>query len=846
MSRSRYPNADCPTCRRQIGPDDPVESCARCETTWHARCWSEQGGCGTAGCPNGPRRLTAAPRPLPGAVAGTAGGGSTFATNSGAASPSAEIGHSASSPRRFYGRPWYAAVTVVLVAAIGLTIAVSTLATQRRQAREDLARLIEEARAAGGPRQVVASLEAYLANRPSGRVARIAATALDEAKHEVDEADFRVLRELDTGADADLDQLESALRDYLTRHPGGGHRREVENRLSQLPQDRDDQAYRRADERARAAGNDIPKQKAAWEMYLREYPDGRSAAKARASIAQLPEREDDLRLARAKQELDALVKADRLTEALLRVDRGLAELRTASRQQRLAEVGRQVEAKLEEIDAARCLQPVGSRPSDREQRLSECRLYLLCYPAGANREKIEAQIRSVLEAQHEEEVRQLRRKLDALQDNPDDALRVVAEWLRDASISASKLTDDVVRLHGARLRRLLDGSLANMKSIRLNDGTELVGTVKAENSTSIQLDLRSAGAGGPRRNRLLARTQIASIADPPARTEWERIREHWPERDSRKLTAPKTIEEVRSLRGMVAGDEYRPEWEACQVFLAALDSADRDARETAARLGFVENGGALLPGLPLGTAASGQHDRRQVLERSAASFRPKATTTAQGFLSRLPNTYEFTLYSTGLDVPVKWSLGGCSTDLQPTDAGELVGSARFRFPLTLSRDGSLALPDSVAERVDREIGEINRQIEFEIEYEVRAVPSRARGIGVQLENRGDDVVVKSVVSGTPAEAAGILAGDRLCRVGDEWVEAGQRADSVAARFTVSGRSVSLVVVRQDRRFLVDVELREFDSVSYQARDRLDVRVDMLGKRVSGHDWSEWTTMELSP
>ncbi len=184
--------------------------------------------------------------------------------------------------------------------------------------------------------------------------------------------------------------------------------------------------------------------------------------------------------------------------------------------------------------------------------------------------------------------------------------------------------------------------------------------------------------------------------------------------------------------------------------------------------------------------------------------------------------------------------------MQPTDAGELAGSARFRFPLTVSRDGSLALPDSVAERVDREIGEINRQIEFEIEYEVRAVPSRARGIGVQLENRGDDVVVKSVVSGTPAEAAGILAGDRLCRVGDEWVEARQRADSVAARFTVSGRSVSLVVVRQDRRFLVDVELREFDSVSYQARDRLDVRVDMLGKRVSGHDWSEWTTMELSP
>lgn len=842
MSRSRYPNANCPTCRRPIGPDDAVESCARCESSWHAWCWRDQGGCGTAGCPSGSRSWAREPRPNREAAAATSVAGAAAGAGSHVeSSPAGPLSHAARR-HRLSARPWYVAFTVVLAAAVVLTIAISTVATQRRQAKAELERLIEEARAAGGPERVAATLEDYLADPPRGRVATIASAALAEAKREIDEADFRQLRDIDTGPDTDLDRLEATLRGYLAKHPEGAHRQEVENRLSAIPQDRDDQAYRRASEQSRVASDDISKQKVAWEAYLRDYPNGRSAARARASIAGLPEREDDVRLARLKKEVDALVKADRLTEALLCVDRGLTELRTSSRRQALDKIGQQVEARLEHVDAARCLQPAGPSPSDREQRLRECRLYLLCYPVGDNREKVSAQIGSILEAQREDVFRQLRRRLDALQENPDEALRIIAESLRDGSIPLSTVADEITRLHGRRLRRSLDASLAGLKTVLLNDGTELVGTVKSENSTTIQLDLRAAEGSSARKSRLLVRAQIASISDPPPMTEWQRIREHWPDANAQKLTKPAFVSGIRVLRNLVTADQYRPEWEACQVVLAALDPSDQDARETATRLGFVETNGALLPVVPPKLIGSGHDDRRQVLERFAAVFRPNASTAAQGFLSRLPSTYEFTLYSTSLDVPVRWSVGGCSTELQPTDAGEALGALKFRFPLTLSRDASLDLPETVAERVDREIQNVNRQVEFEIEHEVRAISSRSRGIGVKLKNRGDDVIVDHVVPDTPADRAGLLVGDRLCRVGDEWIELGQQADAVAARFAVSASSISLIVMRQDRRFLVEVDLREFETTSYQARDRLNVRVDVLGKRIAGRDWSEWTTI----
>lgn len=846
MSRSRYPNSNCPTCRRPIGPDDAVESCARCESSWHAWCWRDQGGCGTAGCPNGSRSSATKPRPSREAAAATsvaveaAGAGSHVESSPAGPLPRAARRHKVSA------RPWYVASTVVLAGAVLLTIVISTVATQRRQAKADLERLIEEARAAGGPERVAATLEDYLADPPRGRVATIASAALAEAKREIDEADFRQLHEIDTGPDTDLARLEATLQGYLAKHPGGTHRQEVENRLRAIPQDRDDQAYRRASEQTRVAGDDISRQKAAWEAYLRDYPNGRNAAKARASIAGLPEREDDLRLARLKKEVDALVKADRLTEALLRVDRGLAELRTSSRRQALAKIGQQVEATLEHVDAARCLQPAGPSPLDREQRLRECRLYLLCYPAGDNREKVSAQIGSILEAQREDGVRQLRRRLDALQENPDAALRIIAESLRDGSIPLSAVADEIIRLHGARLQRSLDASLAGLKTILLNDGTELVGTVKSENSTTVQLELRVAAGSSIRKSRLLVRNQIASISEPPPKTEWERIRERWPKANAQKLANSTFLAGIRKLRSIVTADDYRPEWEACQIFLAALDPSDQDARETAARLGLVETNGALLPAVAPRLTASGHDNRRQMLERLAPSFRAKASTAAQSFLPRLPSTYEFTLYSTKLDVPVEWNLGGCSAELLPADAGEAVGSIKFRFPLTLSRDASLALPESVAERVDREIQDVNRQIEFEIEHEVQAISSRARGIGVKLKNRGDEVIVGEVVPDTPADGAGLLVGDRLCRVGDEWVELGQQADAVAARFAVSAGSISLIVMRQDRRFLVDVELREFETTSYQARDRLNVRVDVLGKRIAGREWSEWSTINGAP
>ena len=93
----------------------------------------------------------------------------------------------------------------------------------------------------------------------------------------------------------------------------------------------------------------------------------------------------------------------------------------------------------------------------------------------------------------------------------------------------------------------------------------------------------------------------------------------------------------------------------------------------------------------------------------------------------------------------------------------------------------------------------------EAEESREAVSSTYVGIGVRLEEKDDEIVVKTAMDGSPAEKAGIQSGDVLVAVdgesvtGEEFEEIGQRIRGT------EGTYVDLTVLRdeEEREFLVE-------------------------------------------
>lgn len=85
------------------------------------------------------------------------------------------------------------------------------------------------------------------------------------------------------------------------------------------------------------------------------------------------------------------------------------------------------------------------------------------------------------------------------------------------------------------------------------------------------------------------------------------------------------------------------------------------------------------------------------------------------------------------------------------------------------------------------------------------------GIGVQLEPRGDEVVVTSPIEGSPAEEAGVETGDVILAVDGKEVR-DENVSGIASRVKgPEGTRVELTVLRDGDRRVFDLERAEIDS-----------------------------------
>ncbi|MDP8902015.1 MAG: S41 family peptidase [Actinomycetota bacterium] len=85
------------------------------------------------------------------------------------------------------------------------------------------------------------------------------------------------------------------------------------------------------------------------------------------------------------------------------------------------------------------------------------------------------------------------------------------------------------------------------------------------------------------------------------------------------------------------------------------------------------------------------------------------------------------------------------------------------------------------------------------------------GIGVQLEARGDDVVVTAPIEGSPAERAGVESGDVVVGVDGESVRDAEISGIVSKVKGPEGTMVKLTVSRDGKEKVFDLRREEIDS-----------------------------------
>src|SRR5262249_38348122 len=180
ISTARYPNAECPACRRPIGPDDQVHSCAACELTFHAQCWSRNGGCAVEGCVNAGSK--------PQTVASTARPAAPALSRARRDQPFAFVLPVPVGPDQ--AGTWVRAFVAMVGMAVFVTGVLAIWHWHRYQARRELIAVIRHGEEDANPRRLVAALGDYVRTHPRNDLTQLAGERLERARLDLEQYDF--------------------------------------------------------------------------------------------------------------------------------------------------------------------------------------------------------------------------------------------------------------------------------------------------------------------------------------------------------------------------------------------------------------------------------------------------------------------------------------------------------------------------------------------------------------------------------------------------------------------------------------------------------------------------------
>lgn len=740
---------------------------------------------------------------------------------------------------------WLSAFGAVVVVCIILTITISVIKTKRHNNLLELTNRIEAARATDDPENVIRAMQDYLLTGPSESLAQRANEELNRALNEIENRYYRTAIAYDRADSTDLDKIEISLRDYLAKHPDGAHRLDVLERLEQIPRRRDDRAFARAQANAEAAGDDLDLQSAAWQAYLEQYPEGAHSIQARAEIARIPDQLDERMHNALLREAQELAAANRMTDAILRLESGSIDIKSPRRLARLAEEIAALEAGLEISDAAGCLGAPAITAEARERIAARCRLYLLCYPKGRSRAAVEQRLAELTAQERDELLAKLRARLSEIGDDPIAALAELDEFCRQPAASGADVSEELARRHFALLERSITSSLENMQLIRYQDGTETIGVILGVSPGWVQVKPRVSGDEEKPASRLVRSSEVTAIRAPL----WEawngvrlRVRALLSETP---VKVERILEEIRALRVRAKDELYHPERMALLVLLAGLDRSDQEARGELSAAGYAPFQG-VYRALSEPSKAPPEADaaRLAALDFYRAYLREQIPTEA--LRARLAESFDYTFLGTILTIPIEWEMNEpeCSAALTSGASDPFQAKLTFKYSARARRTSDSTLPASILGELDRELSRLNQLTSVSITYEVRMQHERLNGVGMETRRQDAGLVVNRVFPESSAARAGVEPGDRIVLVDGRMPDADAASETLSRMIAnSSAQGMDFGFVRGGRLYRVHLGRGEYSIDKYQVRSEIETRGPLSKER--DNLISEWNNV-LAP
>ena len=252
----------------------------------------------------------------------------------------------------------------------------------------DFNRAEKEAEQAGNKYEDVERLYLdYVKRHPKGQYLDKVQAALATLPQMAEERDYKRAIEAFDAAQNDPAQAEQALSLYKEKYPKGEHIEEISGKLKQVPDLKDELAYKKAMADVKELGDRFEEWKKPLNEYLDQFPRGRHIAEARSAIDSIPNKIDDAAFAKA-MESENLPFGERPNGYQVYLDQYPQGRHVAEINQSIEEIPHQW--------ADQIIQDIEKLDGEMRwpEAIDECQVFLRAYPHSTPSSRLQKYVRS--------------------------------------------------------------------------------------------------------------------------------------------------------------------------------------------------------------------------------------------------------------------------------------------------------------------------------------------------------------------------------------------------------------------------------------------------------------------
>ena len=768
MKARKYANVACPICLRTLRKTDALQECDRCRQSFHAECWDQNGGCNNRACPNNP----AASAPPESAASRESAEHTNKATpvcsDSTAALRNVPLDEHSGPPagatvvpapsRRIWWIPVALLGFTVLVVGL-MTIVLAVYGRHERRAEKDFARLAAKAEAAS-PREAVELYQQYVNSHPDNELTRQAQVCRDQAESRIDDWDWAQASSTARNTGKNSAAAQEAYREYLSRQPEGQHAPAARHTLELIDRLLDDEAFARTldvnslDQKARLLGG-----------YLDQFPDGRHVEEARASLASIPDEQEQERLQALLDEIEDARRLNRPAQAVGHIDNELASFRSAHRRDRLQALRRELFEVISGTEAQDILSSAMDTSEARARMLADAKLFLLRFPGCRAGEAVQSRLDELRATARADALQSLNMHLEHVT-GPAEALGVIRSFLVSAGFPpAEEPWHQVIVAHFAELYRELvtTAPLPKLCKLFLTDDTVLTGELE-ERPNNVYA-IRRPGE----KRQFVRRDDVVEVQVLPATLAAKQCRDLLA---SRGLT-PEVAAEALSL-AKESGLENQ--LAAAYGYLSLLEPDNDEARAFLGKCDFVfmpfmggwvprEDRVAIFGGREVNGVWLSP-EREEWLDEWLAAHHSDILNLADAAAANLQPVYSIQILGLSQRVAMDCSLRGPNRpSILSVVSNEKGMEVLARFVLEVDLSPAARISDGqIMEEVRAGVSALASKSYFLLYLRVSKQVREQVGLGMMLTERGNTWRVDSLSRNGPAAQAGVEVGDVVAEI----------------------------------------------------------------------------------